>query len=76
MVLRTFCRPSRSKGSLGAFFLDSSLKVTFLGFIYSNAFLFSKSKMCFSTAMASFVSSAKVGLAAPSTKIAAFKGRA
>jgi len=75
MVLRTFCRPSRSKGYLGYFFLDLSLKVTFLHFLSSNAFFFSKAKMCFYTTMASFMLSSKVGLAALSTKIASFEGR-
>lgn len=72
MVLRTFCRPSRSKGSLGGFFLDSSLKFTFLDFCSYNAFFLSKAKICFSTAIASFMFSTKVGLVALSTKIVVF----
>ena len=76
MILRTFFIPSRSKGSLGDFFLDSSLKVTFLDFRSSNTIFFSKAKMHFSTTMASFMFFAKVGLVALSTKIDLFEGRA
>jgi len=76
MVLSTFYRPSILKGSLGFFFLDSSLKVTFFYFLSSNAFLFSKAKIHFSTTITSFMSSTKVGLADLSTKIVVFEGRA
>lgn len=74
MVLRTFCKPSRSKGFLGGFFLDLSLKVTFLDFCSSNAFFLSKARVPFSIVMASFMFSAKVCLASLSTKITVFGG--
>jgi len=76
MVLRNFCKPSRSKGYLGAYFLDSSLKFNFLDFRSSKAFFLSKAKIRFSTAIASFMFSAKVGLVALTMKIVVFEGRA
>jgi len=76
IVFKTFCKPSISYGSLVAFFFESSLKVTFLNFLSSRVVFFSKEIICFSTAITSFIFSAKVGLAALSTKMAIFKGKA
>ena len=73
--LSTFCKSSRSKGSLGVFSFNSSLKVTILDFVSSNAFFLTKAKIGFSTTIASFMFSAKVGLATLSTKIVVFEGR-
>src|ERR1700722_11766982 len=75
-VFRTFCKPSMSYGSFGLFFLESSLKETFLAFLSSKAAFFSKELMCFSTSSASFIISAKVGFPARSTKMAILAGRA
>jgi len=63
-------------GSLVTLSFDSSLKVTFLDFHSSNEFFFSTAKIHFSTAIASFIFSANVGLAALSTKMVVFEGRA
>lgn len=76
MVLRTFYKLSRSKGPFGGFFLDSSLKVTFLDFRSSDEFSLSTARMHFSIAISSFIFSAKVGLVALSSKIVVFEGRA
>ena len=75
MVFKTFCNPSKSNGSLGYFFFGSSLKETFLDLCYSMGFLFSRAMMHFSTAIASFILSAKVVLLALSMKIAMFDGK-
>ena len=76
MVFRAFCNPSKSNGSFVCFFLESSLKVTFLDFRSSITDFFSRAIIRFSTAIASFMLSAKVDLLALSTKIAMFDGRA
>ena len=76
MVFKTFCNPSKSNGSLGRFFLGSSLKETFLDFQSSITFFFSRVVIRFSTAIASFIFSTKVVLLALSTKIAKFDGKA
>ena len=75
MVFRTFCNPSKSNGSFACFFLESSLKVTFLDLRSSIADFFSRAIIHFSTSISSFMLSAKVVLLALSTKIAMFDGK-
>ena len=49
---------------------------TFLDFLSSRVFFFSKARIHFSTAIASFIFFANVGLAALSTKMDMFEGKA
>ena len=76
MVFKTFCNPSKSKGSFACFFLESSLKVTFLDLCSSIADLFSRAITCFSTAIAYVMFSTKVVLFALSMKIVVFDVKA
>jgi len=76
MVFKIFYNPSKSNGSLGCFFFRSYLKGTFLDLCSSTMFFFSRAMIHFSTAIASFILSAKVVLLALSMKISMFDGNA
>lgn len=75
MVFSTFWNPSRSKGSFGAFFFESSLNVTFFHLLSSIYDLFSKAIILLSTDNASFMFSTRVSLLALSTKNVILEGR-